>query len=518
MGLLLIIGTVAVAGLVFYWKKMYDLAKERMRMIEHIDKIPGPYSVPILGTVWQFKWNLGALARQLTGWCREYSGKGHGLIRLWLATKPMVQCIKPETVKIVLERTDIITKGDEYDILLPWLGTGLLISTGEKWRSRRKLLSPTFHFKVLNEFIPVFDSQSKQVIVFWILVTQLEAHAERGKEFDIFPFIKRCALDAICETIMGCHVSSQENHDHPYVLSVHRLIELGFMHERMPWLWIPVIWYASSYGFEYDRHLRVVTDFTRKVIKERVAARGEGVPAEKEKKRAFLDLLLDLKAEGNLSYEDIREEVDTFMFEGHDTTATSIGWTLWFMAFNSECQTKVQQEMDEIFGSSDRRCTSEDIKSMKYLEKCIKESLRLRPSVPHLTRKVEHDIEIGDVTVPKGCSVLINPFIIHTDATIYDDPMRYDPERFSEDNIQNRHPYAFIPFSAGPRNCIGQKFALLEEKTMLSWFFRRYSISSLRKFEKNIPLPQAILTPLLGFPVVISRRCHEFVADNSAVK
>uniref|UniRef100_A0A0N4Y7G0 Cytochrome P450 4V2 (inferred by orthology to a human protein) n=1 Tax=Nippostrongylus brasiliensis TaxID=27835 RepID=A0A0N4Y7G0_NIPBR len=184
-----------------------------------------------------------------------------------------------------------------------------------------------------------------------------------------------------------------------------------------------------------------------------------------------------------------------------------MGWTLWFMAVHPEYQVKVQQELDEIFdSSSDRSCTSEDLSKMKYLEKCIKESLRVRPPVPMMTRKVEQDIEIGNTTIPRGCSIMISAGVIHTNPTVYENPYRFDPERFSDDVVQQRHPYAFIPFSAGPRNCIGQKFAMFVEKTVLSWFFRRFSISTLIPPENNVALPEIILKPSLGFPCIISSR------------
>ncbi|KHJ92479.1 hypothetical protein OESDEN_07631 [Oesophagostomum dentatum] len=101
---------------------------------------------------------------------------------------------------------------------------------------------------------------------------------------------------------------------------------------------------------------------------------------------------------------------------------------------------------------------------------------------------------------------MIAPFMVHCNPTVYENPYLFDPERFSEDNMQKRHPYAYIPFSAGPRNCIGQKFAMMEEKTVLSWFFRKYTITSTIPQDENIPLPEIILRPSLGFPVKISKR------------
>ncbi|KAK6041330.1 hypothetical protein COOONC_21166 [Cooperia oncophora] len=143
---------------------------------------------------------------QLREWGLMYAGQGHGLVRLWLGTRPMVICIRPETAKLVLERSDTITKGDEYGILTPWLGTGLLISTGEKWRTRRKLLTPSFHFKVLNDFQAVHDRQAK------IFINQLERIAKDGEEFDIFSiFVKRCALDIICGGF--CNIYMIENNN-----------------------------------------------------------------------------------------------------------------------------------------------------------------------------------------------------------------------------------------------------------------------------------------------------------------
>ncbi|KJH50798.1 hypothetical protein DICVIV_03047 [Dictyocaulus viviparus] len=117
-------------ALLVYWKQIYSSICERIRIVKLVDKIAGPVSIPILGTTWMLKWNITGLSIQLRDMGIYYSNKGHGLIRMWMATRPVVICIRPETAKLILERTDIITKGDEYNILIPWLGTGLLTSSG----------------------------------------------------------------------------------------------------------------------------------------------------------------------------------------------------------------------------------------------------------------------------------------------------------------------------------------------------------------------------------------------------
>ncbi|CAI4232232.1 unnamed protein product [Auanema sp. JU1783] len=485
----------SVAILVYFWRRLYDFAQYRLKLIKYVDKLPGPTAIPILGTTWQFKWNAQELAHQMRDWGLEYSAQGHGLIKIWLSFRPLILCIRPESAKAILESNTIITKGPEYNILEEWLGNGLLISTGSKWHSRRKMLTPSFHFQVLNDFLEIHDAQSQ------IFVEQISKYADKDGMFDIFPYIKRCALDIICETAMGTSVSAQTQHNHPYVLAVKRLNELAFLHERMPWMWLKIVWYLSGYGPEYNKTIKTVTDFTRKVINDKLSE--VELSSNDGKKKAFLDLLVDLLAKGEVTYEDVRAEVDTFMFEGHDTTAASMGWTLWSLAHHPDCQEKIFQELYDIFGESDRECTSEDLKRMKYLEWCIKESLRLRPSVPMFSRIAEKDIEIDGFLVPEGSTVIITPFLIHTNQEVYENPESYNPERFADDNLLKRQPYAYIPFSAGPRNCIGQKFALMEEKTVLSWFFRRYKLSTSIPYEENVPLPEIIIRPSLGIPVKI---------------
>merc|ERR1711911_230679 len=158
--------------------------------------------------------------------------------------------------------------------------------------------------------------------------------------------------------------------------------------------------------------------------------------------------------DGSLTDDDIREEVDLSMFAGHDTTASAMTWFLYCIAKHPKEQQIVVDELDHIFDESDRPCTTQDITEMKYLECCFKETLRLYPSVPAVMRTLTQEVQVGDFLIPAGVSVALMIYGMHRNPHIYPDPDSFKPERFLSDSV-DRHPYSFVPFSAGPRNCIG---------------------------------------------------------------
>ncbi|WAQ96203.1 CP4C1-like protein, partial [Mya arenaria] len=225
----------------------------------------------------------------------------------------MVFVCCPEEAEKLLNTTKHLDKSSDYQFMQPWIGTGLLVSTGNKWKSRRKLLTPTFHFKILNDFVEVFNKHSGT------LVTKLRKSADGITEINIADDMTLCALDIIC------------------VLTLARV--------RSPWLWPDFVFNLSKTGKEYAKCLRVLHGFTEKVIKERqtdfekeivdgttvenlIERQNEEIDGKK-KRLAFLDMLLCAKCdEKPLSFLDIREEVDTFMFE---------------------VQKRVHQELDLIF-------------------------------------------------------------------------------------------------------------------------------------------------------------------------
>ncbi|GMT13202.1 hypothetical protein PFISCL1PPCAC_4499, partial [Pristionchus fissidentatus] len=497
-------------------KSILKFVEMATRAYKPLQKIPGPKSLPLVGAVYQFKLNSKEFFDQLEVWhnyyCREHPQR-MGLVKMWLGPFPIVSVVWSQYIKDILESTTLLRKSNNYDIVRKWIGDGLLTSSGEKWQRRRKMLTPAFHFNVLRNYHEVFRRCGI------ILAERLDEKADTNREVDIFPYVKRCAIDVICETAMGTHLDSQTGGSMEYVNAVARLSDIIWSYQRFPHLWVRPIWYASGLGFEFDRLVKLTNNFTRKVIAERRSIlREEGVLTEeehelteaeiKQRKPCFLDLLLLMQRANALTDEDIREEVDTFMFEGHDTTSSSMGFVIWMLGQYPDEQARLHAEQDAIFEGSDRAPEEADVKRMVHLERCIKETLRLAPSVPFVGRELQHDVELAGVNLPKHLTVVMSPFGPHHSPEHWERPREFYPDHFLPEACATRHPYAYFPFSAGPRNCIGQKFALAEEKYVLSCVFRKFRVESVEPYPGNDCVPEIVLKPVNGFKVRLFRRHH----------
>lgn len=471
----------------------------------------GP-NYPLVGDALLLKPNGGDFFRQIIEFTEVL--RHLPMIKLWLGPMPFLILYHAETVEPILSTSKHMDKSFAYKFLHPWLGLGLLTSTGEKWRSRRKMITPSFHFAILSEFLEVMNEQSK------ILVEKLNSRAGKGS-FNCFMDVTLCALDIICETAMGRKIQAQSNSDSEYIKAIYEMSDLIHRRQKMPWLWPDFLYYHLNAGRRHNKNLKILHSFTDQTILERAQELknakanveedddNDSAEAKKTKKRsAFLDMLLKVTDEaGNtLSHKDIREEVDTFMFEGHDTTAAALNWSLFLLGSHPEVQKKVQKELDDTFGQSDRPVTMDDMKKLRYLEAVVKEALRLFPSVPFFARTVTEDCNIRGYAIPKGVNIIIVPFALHRDPEHFPEPEEFKPERFLPENASGRNPYAYIPFSAGLRNCIGQRFALMEEKVVLAAILRNFTVKANQNRDDIVLLGELILRPEDGIWIELEKR------------
>ncbi|XP_063012090.1 cytochrome P450 4V2 isoform X1 [Melospiza melodia melodia] len=498
--LVTIVTVCSLPSLMEYWRQR--------RMLKSIPGASPCY--PVLGNALLFERKGEDFFKQIEFYTEKF--RSWPLFKLWIGPVPVIFLYHPDSVEAILNNSKHIEKSYLYKFLHPWLGTGLLTSTGDKWRSRRKMITPTFHFAILSDFLEVMNEQGN------ILVKKLEKHVDK-EPFNVFMDITLCALDIICETAMGRNVGAQKNKDSDYVSAIYRMGDLIQRRQMSPWLWPDFLYVLFKQGREHNRKLNILHNFTDMVIAEKAEELkntqqkkhdndGNSEESGSKKRKAFLDMLLNATDdEGKkLSYRDIREEVDTFMFEGHDTTAAAMNWVLYLLGRNPEVQKKVHRELDEVFDNTERPVTTEDLKNLRYLECVVKEALRLYPSVPMFARSLREDCCIRGYQIPRGANVLVLTYALHRDPEVFPDPEEFRPERFFPENSKGRHPYAYVPFSAGPRNCIGQRFAQMEEKTLLALILRRFWVESCQKPEELGLCGELILRPNKGIWIKLKSR------------
>nr|KAF7429328.1 hypothetical protein H0235_005726 [Vespula pensylvanica] len=459
---------------------------ETSRLVKYGRKLPGPPTVPFFGNALLVR-NIQPKDVLPTLLKMDIYGP---TVRAFLGSKLFVFLTDPRDVEIILSSHVHVTKSPEYRFFKPWLGDGLLISNGQKC---------------------------------WTLVKRLRDQV--GKEFDCHDYLSAITVDILMETAMGVRGIQKEKNSFEYAMAVMKMCNIIHLRQYKLLLRFDTYFNWTKYGIEQKKLLNIIHGLTTRLIKQKKAEildshsmvsteisqtdkektdkinkNKDDKPEKKytklhyvkddldeidendigEKRRmAFLDQMLELARTGtNLTEEEIKEEVDTIMFEGHDTTAAGSSFVLCILGAHQDIQEQVMEELNEIFKGSDRPCTFQDTIEMKYLERVILETLRLFPPVPAIARVLNEDVQLASNNniLPSGCRIIIPPYKIHRMPEFYSNPEKFNPDNFLPEKMQQRHYYSFIPFSAGPRSCVGRKYALLKLKVLISTILRNYKI------------------------------------------
>ncbi|UYV62128.1 CYP4V2 [Cordylochernes scorpioides] len=380
-----------------------------------------------------------------------------------------------------------------------------LSSSGPKWKSRRRMITPVFHFRVFEGYQDIVNSHTGHLVDHLRLL---------GPDWmDIRPVMSKCLLDAIGAAAFG--------------------IELNSLNGKSEYLGHLKNCCSGSMSI-FSKAAAIAGHENMWLIKKRKKEMLEKLEREEDlhqdkKPKSFLNLLVEEHIKNNsLSIYDIEEEVQTFLFAGHDTTATGNSWTLYHLGRHPEILRKVQEEVDSVF-EDDRPITAEDLKQLQYLEMVIKmgpkelkfSEARSRSRAPvHVVQvmiimqfyfALTNVPEPRKYKIPKGGSLFLWIYHLHHNASVYPDPEKFDPERFRPGSPQllSRHPFAFIPFSAGPRNCIGQKLAMLEQKTLVATIVKHFDIESRDHFDTLLPCLDVVLSTVQPLMLRFKPRCMD---------
>ncbi|XP_066204634.1 cytochrome P450 4F3-like isoform X1 [Saccopteryx leptura] len=395
---------------------------------------------------------------------------------------PVLRLVHPKFIAPLLQAPAAVAPKDMffYNFMKPWLGDGLLLSAGEKWSHHRRLLTPAFHFDILKPYMKIFNKSADIMHAKWQRLA-----SEGITRLDMFEHISLMTLDSLQKCVFSFDSNCQEKPSE-YIAAILELSALVTKRSQQIFLHTDFLYYLTPDGRRFRRACNLVHNFTDAVIQERrrtLISQGshDFLKAKaKAKTLDFIDVLLLSKDEDGrkLSDEDIRAEADTFMFEGHDTTASGLSWILYNLAKHPEYQERCRQEVIQLLGDREpKEIEWDDLAQLPFLTMCIKESLRLHPPVTVISRCCTQDIMLPDGRViPKGNICVISIFGAHHNPSVWPDPKVYNPFRFDPETPQKRSPLAFIPFSVGPRNCIGQTFAMAEMKVVVALTLLRYRV------------------------------------------
>ena len=438
--------------------------------LQGIPKPPGHW---LYGNLHQIPFGRGF--DEINKWTEEYGGT------FIIGIGPFIHEVMlngPDEAKILLGTTEP-KDNFLYRMLTPWIGDGLLVSKGKKWARNRRLLTPAFHFDILRPYQKLFSESAMTMVHKW----QAMLREDPDKSVEMFEHVSLMTLDGLMKCIFGLDGGSQKGTvaDNPYVKAVHDLTHMLLARVRFPPHHSDLLYYLSYSGYKFRKTCAVAHQFTRSVIqrKKEEKKRTRNQSLREKKYVDFIDMLLDCRDDDGKGLDDkeIQDEVDTFMFEGHDTTASAISWCLYNLAANTDCQEKCHQEVLTVVGDHDE-VTWDDLSRLTYLTMSIKESLRTHPPVPIIGRVLTKPLNLpSGIILPAGTWSVCGIHALNLNPRLWPDPEKYMPERFSQENLSGRHSHASIPFSAGPRNCIGQHFAMNEVKTAIALVLKYFKLT-----------------------------------------
>ncbi|CAG9821695.1 unnamed protein product [Phaedon cochleariae] len=409
-------------------------------------KLDGPKAVPFLGNVLLLKDEEEMEAVGTHVYAR------HGpFMRIWVSILPVIFIYEPSHLRVILGTNKYSEKNIFYSILHNFIGEGLITNNGDKWKRNRRLIQPLFHVNILETFIEEFQNSAER------FVDKLEGVTDTN--IKISTFVNDCVLDILHNTVLGIPVDKDSPYRQGEVLLVTRLVR--------PWLLLEKIFKQTESADKEQQQKRSLHEYTKKVLSQKRSTNTFS-------KKCLMDMLVEI-ASNNKEFtdEDLINETVTFMLAGQDSVGAGIAFSLFYLAKYPDIQQKVIEELGTIGTITGMK----ELNEMKYLEQVIKETLRLAPSVPILARVLTEEVVLDGKTFPSGTNLLISPYITHRLPHVFPNPLEFNPDRFSPENLEKMHPYAFLPFSLGPRNCIGYKFAYLEMKSVLSAIVRRFELS-----------------------------------------
>lgn len=401
--------------------------------------------------------NPGALRGMLPFMEKQWHSHGD-IFTVHVGSFRMLVVASPELIQQVLvsKRQNYI-KAKSYDTIRGITGDSLLTLNAEPWKERRALAQPAFHRQALARLTEIMVETGDDY--FRDLAQRVGA---AGRELDVRPEMVRLTLDVVINTLFGRGTLEHGRISYTALGSALELVSTSANGVQLP-EWLP-----TPHNFKLRRTLAALDDNVYQIIR---------VARARQDQATLLGMLLAERDEHGAALSDkaLRDELITLVLAGHETTALTLSWFFVLLEKHPQLLMRMRAEVESVLRG--REPTFDDVPKLVFVRQVVDEVLRLRPPVPMVARDAVSDDELAGFHVSAGTPVI--PFIwgAHRHPAHWDEPLRFNPERFTPAANKARHSGAYVPFSLGPRSCIGNAFALLESVILLAQLIARFEIA-----------------------------------------
>ncbi len=444
---------------------------------------PSVPAIPLLGNILDLRKDPLAFMAQAA---RMYGD----VVRYRLARYDFYLVTHPEGVKRILQDNypNYTRSGSViWNALKPAFGSPLIVSDGESWFHRRRIMQPVFIHRHVAEFAALMAQKASAMLDSW------KPFADEGRPLDVAAAVGQMTLDILVATLFGVHSPEQTK-----ALGEATLIQNQDAILRSSLLFYP----PPSVPTPHNRRLRAALRTLDRSIYALIDEHRQNPDAFKD----LLTLLMQARDEETgegLSDRQLRDEVASLYFAGYSTSANTLLWAFYLLAKHPQEMQRLRAEIDAILGK--RTPTVADLPKLPYAQMALSETLRLYPPGWVSVRKVLADDEISGYHIPAGSHVTISAHVTHRRPDYWDEPERFDPERFSPERSKGRPRYAYFPFLGGPHQCLGRDFAILEAQLILIMVAQRYRLEVIPGHEAE-PEPLITLRMRGGLPMRVYTR------------
>jgi cytochrome P450 len=408
---------------------------------------PGPRGYPLVG-------NLPQVGRDRLGLMVSAVERYGDAVRLRMGPKTLYLFNHPEHAKHVLSENHAnYRKGLGLVHARRALGDGLLTSEGDLWRRQRRAVQPVFQRDQVAGSAAVIAAEAERMLARW--------RANPNTTVDLVAELTQLTLGVLGRALLRVDLGSSQPIGRAFeAVQDQAMFEMVTLNAVPPWLPLPRQLRFRRARRELDR-----------LVERLVSTRGADAGGD--------DLLSRLlrstaPAGGAQARRQLRDELVTLLLAGHETTASTLGWTWYLVAQHPQVRQRLQAEASAVLG--DRLPAFEDLARLPYTTRVVEEAIRLYPPVWMLTRQAIASDEVGGYHVPAGADVLICPYTLHRNPGFWEEPARFDPDRFRPDRAASRPRYAYIPFGAGPRFCVGNNLGMLEAVLVVAMIAREFRL------------------------------------------